>query len=108
MTPGNTLFKARALHYASVAVGTDPDAWVLHMDEESYFDVANGKKVFEFCDSENYLIRFKNQKPSFANGYITYFKNGQLFNFIVSMCDCIRIAEDDLKMKWTFMFFNRC
>jgi len=35
VSPGNTLFKARALHYASVSVGTDSDAWILHMDEES-------------------------------------------------------------------------
>jgi len=27
---------------------------------------------------------------------------------MVSMCDCIRIAEDHMKMKWTFTFFNRC
>jgi egghead protein (zeste-white 4 protein) len=71
VTPRNTLFKARALHYAAVSVGTDLDAWVLHMDEESYFDSENAKHIIAFCDNENYLIRFKRQKPSFANGYIT-------------------------------------
>lgn len=76
MTPKNTLFKARALHYAATTSNTDPDAWIMHMDEESYFDENNAIKIVEFCDNENFLIKECGQMPSFANGSITYFKNG--------------------------------
>jgi len=40
----------------------------MHMDEESYFNTDNGHKIVDFCDNENYLINYKNQQPSFANG----------------------------------------
>lgn len=35
VTPFNSLFKARALHYASQHFKLDDNAWILHMDEES-------------------------------------------------------------------------
>jgi len=53
ITPRNSLFKARALHYASVYVETAKDAWILHMDEESYFNTENGHKIVDHCDNEN-------------------------------------------------------
>lgn len=70
VTKCNTLFKARALHYAAETVELRDDAWVLHMDEESYFNVENGHKIVDWCLQENYLIKVKGLMPSFANGLI--------------------------------------
>lgn len=53
VTPNNSLFKSRALHYASANVDIAQDAWILHMDEESYFNTENGHKIVDFCDNEN-------------------------------------------------------
>jgi len=41
------------------------------MDEESFFDVQNGHKIVDWCINENYLIKFKGHKHSFANGFIS-------------------------------------
>lgn len=67
-TPNHSLFKSRALHYAAKNYEVDKNAWILHMDEESYFNTENGHKIVDHCINENYLIHFKAQKPSFANG----------------------------------------
>lgn len=47
---------------------------MLHMDEESYFDVENGHKFVDWCINENYLIKYKGKSPCFANGFIRYTK----------------------------------
>jgi len=65
-----TLFKARALHYASEYAEIEKNSWVLHLDEESYFDIDNGNKIIDHIINENYLIKYKDQKPSYANGVI--------------------------------------
>lgn len=52
-TPENSLFKSRALHYASQNHQVDSDAWILHMDEESYFNTENGHKIVDHVDNEN-------------------------------------------------------
>eukprot|EP00801_Mesodinium_rubrum_P003536 Mrub_03536.p1 GENE.Mrub_03536~~Mrub_03536.p1 ORF type:complete len:477 (-),score=41.68 Mrub_03536:6-1331(-) len=106
--PKRTLFKARALHYASCTVDTDQNAWIIHMDEESYFDVENASKLVDFCDNENFLIKYKNQAPSFANGPISYFKNESIDNLFISLVDAVRTGEDLFKYQWSYPLFNKC
>lgn len=53
VTPLNSLFKARALHYCSKHHQVHKNAWILHMDEESYFNTFNGHKIVDYLDNEN-------------------------------------------------------
>jgi len=52
-TPKNTLFKARALHYAAQHVDLNRNAWVIHMDEESFFDAENAHKFANHFTNQN-------------------------------------------------------
>lgn len=101
MCPKRTLFKARALHYAACTVETDASAWIIHMDEESYFDTHNALKLTHFCDNENFLIKYENQAPSFANGSIGYFKGNTIDSLFISLTDAGRTAEDKFKYAWS-------
>lgn len=53
-------------------------------------------------------MKYKNQKPSFANGYIVYSKQDYPENLFVTLLDVLRISDDRLKMSWSFAFFNQC
>lgn len=57
----------------------------------------NAEKLVEFCDNENFLIKYKNQPPSFANGPISYFKSDIIDNMFISLVDVIRTGEDLFK-----------
>jgi len=52
VTPKDSKFKGRALNYAAEFVKCHTDAWILHLDEESYFDVENGHKIVDWCIQE--------------------------------------------------------
>jgi len=64
------------------------------MDEESWFDVENGHKILDWCINENYLIKYKGQKHSFANGYISYNRPAYPENLLLNFVDTVRISDD--------------
>jgi len=78
------------------------------MDEESYFNTLNGHKMVDYLDNENYLIKYNNQKPSFANGFIVYTKQENPDSMFFTFIDMMRISDDHVKMSWSFNLFNRC
>lgn len=79
----------------------------MHMDEESYFDTENGHKIVDYCDNENYLIRFEGQKPSLANGCVIYTKQDVPDNWLLTMVDTSRIGFDRFILSWSYTYYKK-
>uniref|UniRef100_A0A914UII4 Glycosyltransferase 2-like domain-containing protein n=1 Tax=Plectus sambesii TaxID=2011161 RepID=A0A914UII4_9BILA len=98
-TKTGALFKARALQYCledDVNILTDED-WIVHLDEETLLTENSVCGVLNFCSDG---------KHQFGQGVITY-ANGEIVNWITTLSDSFRVADDLGKLRFQFSYFHR-
>lgn len=98
-TKSGAIFKARALQYAleeGVNELRDTD-WIVHLDEETLL-TANS-----VCGILNFVSEGRHQ---FGQGLITY-ANPPVVNWITTLADSIRVADDCGKLRLQFKGFHR-
>lgn len=104
--PNGALYKAKALNFAIAASPAGPMDWVVHLDEETRFDVDTIRAILYHCGRETYLTRVeKSQKwPKIGQGPILYGRamtdrsvagedvgNG---NWLTTLADSGRVSDD--------------
>ncbi|GAB6026453.1 hypothetical protein CHUAL_012651 [Chamberlinius hualienensis] len=98
-TKSGALFKARALQYCledDVNLLGDND-WVVHLDEESTLTENSVKGIL------NFVLDGKSQ---FGQGLITY-ANEEVVNWLTTLADSYRVAEDMGKLRFQFNVFKK-
>jgi len=92
-------FKARALQYCledDVNILRDDD-WVVHLDEETLLSANSVCGILNFCEDG---------KHPFGQGVITY-AQGDIVNWITTLSDSFRVADDMGKLRFQFSFFHK-
>lgn len=88
-TPGGTLFKARALHYACEHSTVPPNTWIVHLDEETQ-PTSSGVKgiaaMVEECESTGDIKRI-------GQGSILYHRAIEKHRFL-TLADMRRTGDD--------------
>lgn len=105
-TDRGALYKARALNYAIGASPARDQDWVVHLDEETVFDVDTVRAVLHHCAKESYRTYVaKSQKwPRIGQGPILYGRamtdrsvagsDVGLGNWITTLADSGRVSDD--------------
>lgn len=98
-TSTRAMFKARALQYA-----LEPDVnilkrgdYIVHLDEETLLTTNSVHGIVNFVLDGRY---------DFGQGYITY-GNQEVVNWITTLADSIRVADDMGKMRFQFRVFHK-
>ncbi|KAI1731818.1 glycosyl transferase family group 2 domain-containing protein [Ditylenchus destructor] len=92
-------FKARALQYCledDVNILRDED-WIVHLDEETLLSLNSVCGILNFCEDG---------KHQFGQGVITY-ANGEIINWITTLSDSFRVADDMGKLRFQFHVFHK-
>jgi len=92
-------FKARALQYCledDVNCLQEED-WIVHLDEETLLSVNSVCGILNFCEAG---------KHQFGQGVITY-ANGEIVNWITTLSDSFRVADDMGKLRLQFSVFHK-
>jgi hypothetical protein len=94
----NSKYKARALEwYRQKMIYTEHD-WVLHLDEESVIDDVSVKRVLDFIKYEkNY---------TWGQGVILYNQYRYWKNWIFTVADAIRVADDLARFHLQYTYFH--
>ncbi|XP_065158083.1 beta-1,4-mannosyltransferase egh [Atheta coriaria] len=98
-TKTGALFKARALQYCledSVNILADSD-WIVHLDEETLLTENSVRGILNFV---------MDGKHQFGQGLITY-ANEEVVNWITTLADSFRVADDMGKMRMQFYTFHK-
>uniref|UniRef100_A0A0M3HMN5 Beta-1,4-mannosyltransferase bre-3 n=2 Tax=Ascaris TaxID=6251 RepID=A0A0M3HMN5_ASCLU len=98
-TKSGALFKSRALQYCledDVNILQDDD-WVVHLDEETLLTENAICGILNFCEDGRH---------QFGQGVITY-ANGEIVNWITTLSDSFRVADDMGKLRFQFRFFHK-
>lgn len=93
------LYKARALEYClqdEVNVLTDND-YIVHLDEETIMTTNAVRGILNFIMEGKY---------EFGQGLITY-ANDPVINWITTLADSIRVADDMGKLRAQFYLFHK-
>ncbi|KAI6241634.1 Glyco-trans-2-like domain-containing protein [Aphelenchoides fujianensis] len=92
-------FKARALQYCLEDNVSDlrDDEWIVHLDEETLLSTNSVCGILNFC---------VDGKHPFGQGVITY-ANGEIVNWITTLSDSFRVADDMGKLRFQFNFFHK-
>lgn len=93
------LFKARALQYCledDVNILSDSD-WIVHLDEETIVTDNAMRGIINFV---------LDGKHEFGQGLITY-ANETVVNWITTLADSFRVADDMGKLRFQFQMFHR-
>lgn len=98
-TKSNSLFKARALQYClEEGVNTlRDDDWIVHLDEESLLTEDSVRGILNFCTDGQH---------QFGQGVITL-ASGQIVNWLVTLSDSVRVANDMSWMRFQFYYLHR-
>ena len=103
-TPNNSLAKARALNYALWRSSLPSDAWIIHMDEESWPTASSITGIAAAICEEEASGRLR-----VGQGTITYHRKWEEHPFF-TLADCIRSGSDKgrlyLSMKIGIPFFG--
>lgn len=98
-TKTGALFKARALQYClenNVNELADHD-WIVHLDEETLLTDNSIRGILNFT---------LDGKHQFGQGIITY-ANEDVVNWITTLADSFRVADDMGKLRLQFTMFHR-
>lgn len=98
-TKSGAMFKARALQYCledGVNSLADTD-WIVHLDEETLLTDNSIRGILNFV---------LEGKHSFGQGLITY-ANEDVVNWITTLADSFRVADDMGKLRLQFSLFHR-
>ena len=87
-TPNNTLYKARALHYAALHSPLPDDAWIVHLDEETQPTSSGIKGICALIREEEASGRHR-----IGQGAILYHRRLMQFPFL-TLADNIRTGDD--------------
>eukprot|EP01064_Diplonema_japonicum_P031251 TRINITY_DN5525_c0_g1_i1.p1 TRINITY_DN5525_c0_g1~~TRINITY_DN5525_c0_g1_i1.p1 ORF type:complete len:2108 (+),score=512.64 TRINITY_DN5525_c0_g1_i1:80-6403(+) len=101
--PSGAKFKARALEYAIHNSSCTPDDWIVHQDEETRFDVETVQHVYYHCAMEQKAVDDKIRKYGrIGQGIILYGVNDEIENWVTTLADSIRVADDFGKFRIQF------
>ncbi|XP_073994930.1 beta-1,4-mannosyltransferase egh isoform X2 [Rhodnius prolixus] len=98
-TKSGAMFKARALQYCledGINSLADTD-WIVHLDEETLLTDNSIRGILNFV---------LDGKHSFGQGLITY-ANEDVVNWITTLADSFRVADDMGKLRLQFSLFHR-
>ncbi|EJW73993.1 hypothetical protein WUBG_15096, partial [Wuchereria bancrofti] len=73
------------------------DNWIVHLDEETLLTNNSICGILNFCEDG---------KHQFGQGVITY-ANGDIVNWITTLSDSFRVADDMGKLRFQFRFFHK-
>lgn len=71
--------------------------WVVHLDEETIMTDRAVKGIIKFVS---------NNSHQFGQGMITY-ANEEIVNWVTTLADTFRVAEDMGKLRFQFYMFHR-
>eukprot|EP01060_Flectonema_neradi_P026636 TRINITY_DN357_c0_g1_i2.p1 TRINITY_DN357_c0_g1~~TRINITY_DN357_c0_g1_i2.p1 ORF type:complete len:2065 (+),score=347.73 TRINITY_DN357_c0_g1_i2:154-6195(+) len=101
--PSGAKFKARALEYAIHNSNCTKDDWIVHQDEETRFEVETVQKIFYHCACEHAAIQSgKRRYGRIGQGVIVYGANDEIENWVTTLADSIRVADDYGKFRIQF------
>lgn len=98
-TKSGALYKARALQYCleyHINILKDTD-YIVHLDEETIMTGNSVRGIINFVLDGKY---------DFGQGLITY-ANGRVVNWITTLADSFRVADDIGKLRAQFYFFHK-
>jgi cellulose synthase/poly-beta-1,6-N-acetylglucosamine synthase-like glycosyltransferase len=90
--------KARALEYFRLHVELKSNDWILHLDEESVVDRTSLNSCIEFIEQTNHGL---------GQGLILYNNHGYWRNWVLTVADSMRIADDIGMLHVQFRLCNR-
>ena len=93
-------YKARALHYAIIHGQCRDQDWIIHLDEETRFTAETAQYCLQHCLREDRDL--KSGKKTHANigqGVIYYGCNRTFENYITTLADSARVADDYGKFR---------
>jgi len=104
-----TKYKARALHFAIGNCGAHDNDWIVHLDEETRFDRRTVASILSHAIQQN--ARVSSGVASLHNigqGCILYGTErvGPIQNYITTLADSIRVADDFGKFRLQYEGFN--
>lgn len=101
-TPNETLYKARALHYASQTSSTIGSDWVLHLDEESKIDERTLQGVI------THIIENNGEKAAIGQGVISYAPDDiqSTVHWITTLTDSMRVSNDYGVFRLQYQLLN--
>jgi egghead protein (zeste-white 4 protein) len=106
--PNGGKYKARALHYAVTAdlqVPIKPCDWVVHLDEETNFDVHTVGGVFAHCQREYRAVKAGLQKqPKIGQGIIVYNYGCTPDSLLTALADVARVSDDFGRFRHCFEY----
>mmetsp|Transcript_51917 Transcript_51917/g.121485 ORF Transcript_51917/g.121485 Transcript_51917/m.121485 type:complete len:928 (+) Transcript_51917:88-2871(+) len=105
-----TKFKARALNYAIEHGGADDSDWIVHLDEETRFDNRSVVMILKHCVEERRRAQSGEcSLPAVGQGVILYGTGrcGPVVNWVTTLADSIRVADDFGKFRLQFSAFER-
>jgi len=104
--PGGCKYKARALNYAANASSSLHHDWIIHLDEETRFDVDTVENIFAHCvKQEQAVARGESSFPSIGQGVI-YYNTATIDNYLTTLADYIRVSDDYAKFQLQYKMFR--
>ena len=98
--PHGTRYKARALHYALGASEARAEDWIIHLDEETRFDLDTVRSIAAFVSREQ-TRAVGRVKPRIGQGIILY-GQGPLVNWLTTLADSLRVGDDYGRFRLQF------
>ncbi|PXF42370.1 Beta-1,4-mannosyltransferase egh [Gracilariopsis chorda] len=100
--PNGAMYKARALNYAILASDARARDWIVHLDEETSFDVDTVRAIFYHCGTESYKthVTKTQQWPCIGQGPIVYGRamtdlvSSTSGNWVTTLADSNRVSDD--------------
>mmetsp|Transcript_63343 Transcript_63343/g.151123 ORF Transcript_63343/g.151123 Transcript_63343/m.151123 type:complete len:949 (-) Transcript_63343:247-3093(-) len=106
-----TKYKARALNYAIEHGGAEDGDWIIHLDEETRFDPNAVVMILQHCVAERQRVTAQGGAavPAVGQGVILYGTGrcGPVVNWVTTLADSIRVADDFGKFRLQFQAFER-
>jgi egghead protein (zeste-white 4 protein) len=104
-TGTTTLYKARALHYATEVSSAAREDWIVHLDEETSFDEYTVAAILAHVKHESQLVASGSQRyGKMGQGPILYGRK-KVENWLTTLADSVRCADDFGKFR-TQYFYN--
>lgn len=95
------LYKARSLQYALTASTAAPEDWIIHLDEETRFDVDAVRAIHAFVAAEQRAAADKQARPRIGQGVILYGR-GRVVHWLNTLADSIRVGDDYGRFRLQF------
>jgi len=109
--PRGGKYKARALHYAALnsELRLRQTDWIVHLDEETYFDVHTVCAIYEHCQKQNRLVETGHKiLPDMGQGAILYNTFGlQPETLVTALADVCRVGDDFGKFHSQYVGFHQ-